>query len=109
HGRASRLRLPPPALARISCRFAFRPAFAGHAARAERTHHLRQHRNGDLGGARSAYVEADRCGDALDLLRLRAEGEQTLDALGMRLPAAQRADVEAARVERGLQREIVDL
>ena len=37
------------------------------------------------------------------------EGEQPFDALGMRLAAAQRADIEAAGIERGLQREIVDL
>ena len=38
-----------------------------------------------------------------------AQRQQPFDALGVGLAAAQRADIEAAGVERGLQREIVDL
>ena len=38
-----------------------------------------------------------------------ARRQQPFDALGVRLAAAQRADIEAAGIKRGLQREIVDL
>ena len=68
-----------------------------------------QHRDRDLGRAGRADVDADRRMDAVDLVGASAEREQPLDALGVRLAAAERADIEAAGVERGLQREIVDL
>ena len=69
----------------------------------------RQHRDSDLGRARCADVQADRRMDAGDLARPCAERQKPLDALGVRLAAAQRADIEAAGIKRGLQREIVDL
>ena len=47
--------------------------------------------------------------DALDRRLAEARGLQPLDAARMRLPRAERADVEALGLERGVERRIVDL
>ena len=71
---------------------------------------LRQHRDGDLGRDCGADVEPDRRVDAGDLVRTRAGiASRRSTRLRMRLAAAERADIEAAGLERRLQREIVDL
>ena len=61
-------------------------------------------RNRDLGRADRADVEPDRPMDARDRLRAEACRRQPLDALGVRLPRTERADVEAFGPQRGDQR-----
>ena len=66
-------------------------------------------RDGDLGGALRADIEADRRVNALDAGCSDARLKQPLDALGMGLFAAQRPDIERIGGKRGDQRRIVDL
>ena len=71
--------------------------------------HLRENRDCDFRGARRADIEADRRRDRVDRLLRHAIRQQTLDTLRMGLAAAERADIEALRLQRRLQRIVVDL
>ena len=84
---------------------------AGQRLEAARPHldDLAQDRHGDLGRRLGADVEADRAVDAGELLVGDAGLGQPLLALGMGAPAAQRADIEGIRLERRLERRIVEL
>ena len=72
----------------------------GLAAAAKRRDDLREDGDGDLGRRLRADVDADRRVDALDVGGGGALRDQPLDALAVRLPAAERADIERARRER---------
>src|SRR5690606_32117563 len=73
------------------------------APRPKRLYHLREDGNGNLGRHERAYIDADRRMDAVDLRGTHAHLLQPFDAFCVRLAAAQRPDIETARIERGLQ------
>src|SRR5262249_10582569 len=68
----------------------------------QREDHLGHDGDGDLLGALSANIDADRAMDALDLFVAESSLLQALRALGVIAPRAQRADIKALRAHREL-------
>ena len=109
NARGSRLPPPRPRPRRRSCRLGLATPLGEHLALAEGFDDRGEDGDGDLARRRGADVGADRRLDPVDRDLRDARRLQPLDAPCMRLPAAKRADVEAAGPERRDQRPVVDL